>query len=441
MDHTLHKIYDTDKVFYYFFSEQESAAISIRFSLQDRIDRDHLKAALKKTLRRFPNFRQTLVLDGNGELYTMDNSQDVDVYPYDSNPAHFATRETNGYLFRVMYEGDTIWLSVIHGVCDGRGTLMFVRSLIWHYMVETGRLQADSTDNTVTGEADFDSPDMADPFDRDFAVSPAANPFTPAESEKYYILPEDIKGVDENRFSGLFRYVLDTKKLVEQAHRIGTSADTCLQLLIARTIHDSYDTGDKLISGMGAVDLRPFYQSSYLQNFRELFWVYYPPDVFDLSEQEAAELITRLFKKPQLNKNNYDRAILQRMEDYKDLLRFPFADTDSLRKLREAFFDADEFTVTYFTSNLGQVKFGRDIDPFIRHMEVYGPAIFSCPGFFILSHGDETVINLTQRNFSRYFPVKIMETFQKAGLLRDVKLGTIHEGDKVLANMIPVIAD
>ena len=80
----LHKVHDIDKLFYYFFSENETNNIVFRLVLRGKIDKFILKKALNQTIRRFPNFRQTPVVDQEGNLFTVDNDREADVYPYDS---------------------------------------------------------------------------------------------------------------------------------------------------------------------------------------------------------------------------------------------------------------------------------------------------------------------------------------------------------------------
>ena len=437
MDRRIHKVNDADKLFYYFFSENESCNLVLRLDLKCRIDRAVLKKALNRTLDRFPNFRQTPVLDAHGQLFTTDNEAEAEVYPYDPYSVNLGTADTNGYLFRLMYEGSSLWISVFHGVCDGRGYMMFARTLMYYYLTYAGHNISDSDGLILTDRTPRDSSEMADPFDTALEGEPAANPFKPSGSENIYYLPDRNKGTDECRHYSLSRYVLNSSRLVALAKEAGTTVDTYFHLLMAKLFRNDYDVGDRTIAGMGAVDLRPFYKSRYLQNLRELFWIYYPPDFFKLSDRDAADLIDKKFKGPQLSRHNFDGVLLACKDALNEMLGFPIKNEAGLRIMREHVWEAPELLVTYFTTNLGRFDFGKEINAFILHADMYGPAIFQCPGIFLLTLGNETSVTLTQRHFNRSLALKMKEVFIKEGLLLDDELGAWFENDKIRVGKLP----
>ena len=220
MERTLHKVHDAEKLFYYFFSENESNNLILRLVLRSRIDKSILKKALNKTLERYPNFRQTPVLDRDGYLYTRDNDQEAEVYAYDPEPVNLASKATNGYLFRVMYEGDTLWISIFHSLCDGSGFKMFTRSLLYYYFTFSGMQIRNEDSHILTTEVTADPTEMSDPFLVETDVKAAAlsepsiaqdglNPFKPTDSENVFLLPESVKQPDQCRDFGLCRYILE----------------------------------------------------------------------------------------------------------------------------------------------------------------------------------------------------------------------------------------
>ena len=432
MDQIYHKVNDVDKLFYYFFSEEESCNLILRFVLRCRISKPILKKALNKTLERFPNFRQTPVVDEKGDLYTRDNDQEAEIYAYDPESVNLGTGETNGYLFRVMAEGNTMWISVFHGICDGRGYMMFARTLLYHYLTYGGCCPCRNIGEAVLTEGISGDPsEMSDPLDMDFQVRPGANPFKPTGKERIFTLPNSNKEPDKCNQYGLYRFILDTEKLVALAKQAETTVDTYIHQLIARTIHEGFAVGEDLIVGMGAVDLRPYYNSRYLQNLRELFWIYYSESFFSLSEKDAAEFIRRQFKDPQLCKENFDRVLAQTKADLPGMLQFPITFEKGLRIMRERAWEAPELGVTYFTTNLGRFDFDPEIDAFVEHADMYGPAIFQCPVIFFMSHGNETSVCLSQRHFDRCFPLWLRYAFEKKGLLVSAEMGSWFENDKV----------
>ena len=438
MDRKYHKVYDCDRLFYYFFSGDESCSLVLRLTLNIRIDRGILKRALIKTLERFPNFRQTPVLDRQGFLRTRDNDQEPEIYAYDPNPVNLGTNETRGYLFRVMTEGNTLWISVFHGVCDGRGYMMFIRTLLYWYFSMAGFPVRENGDKILTDTLPADPSETADPFESLPDVEPAENPFKPGNKKHIFYLPDKVKMSGPLRSDGIFRYVLDTKRLVELSKEAGTTVDNYFHLLTARTIRDSYDVGDKLIAGMGAVDLRPYYDSRYLQNLRELFWVYYSGELLEHPDRDVAEFIHKEFKVPQLCKENFDGVQAASRASMGQMLGFPLALKQGRDILRQAYWDSTDLNVTYFTTNLGRFDLGEDIDRFVEEADIYGPDIFRCPCMLILTQVEETTVNLSQRHMGRYFPGRLRETFKKKGLLIRAEMGCLHQSDCSCIDKLPV---
>ncbi|MBQ9157558.1 MAG: hypothetical protein IJ137_12370 [Eubacterium sp.] len=436
MERRLNEIYDADKLFYYYFSENESCNLVLRLVLKERIDQSILKKALNRTLKRYPNFRQKPVLDSEGYLYSVDNDLEAEVYPYDPDPVNFGTRDTNGYLFRVMYEGSTLWISVFHGVCDGRGYMMFARTLLYYYLTLAGHPVRNEEGRILTEDVPADHTEMADPFDIPLEREAAANPFKPTGEENIFLIPGDKKGIDECRHYSLYRYVLDADKLVSFAREAGCTVDTYFHLLMAKMIRENYDTGGKMIAGMGAVDLRPFYDSRYLQNMRELFWIYYPDNFFELPDRAGASLIQRLFKNQQLTRDNFDGVLKESREGLKETLKYPFSYKPALKIMRDNVWKAPELMVSYFTTNLNRLDLGPDMDAHVARADVYAPAIFQCPGLLLLTQGNETVVNLTQRGYDRYFALKLRETFEKKGLLISAEMGKTFENDKLKVDLL-----
>ena len=450
MERTLHQVHDAEKLFYYFFSENESNNLIFRLVLRSRIDKSILKKALNKTLERYPNFRQTPVLDKDGYLYTVDNNQEADVYAYDPDPVTLASRETNGYLFRVMYEGDTLWISIFHSLCDGSGFKMFARTLLYYYFTYSGLQICNEDHHILTAEVPAAPSELSDPFlvktdtkAADMAAygvtEDGVNPFKPTDFEDVFLLPESVRQPDQCRDFGLGRYILNTERLLQRAKDLGTTVDTYIHLLTARTIHENYQVGDKLITGIGTIDMRSFYGNKYLQNHVELFWISYARAFFGLSDSDACDIIRKQFKDPQLQKAMFDLTLEGKRHHFRELFDFPITDSRRLQVMRQVMWYTPDIVSTYFSTNLIHLDLGRDLDPLVAHADIYGAAIFREPVLFILTHGSETSVNLVQRNLSRYFPSKLKETFRREGFLVSARLGNSFETDKLRINQIPTV--
>ena len=432
MDNPYRTVSDADKLFYYLFSEEESCSILLNFTLRVPVNKVHLKKAVNEALKRYPNFRQTPVLDRDGYLYTKDNDQEAEVYPYDPDPVDFGTKDTNGYLFRVMFMGKRLWISVFHSVCDGRGLYMFARTLLYYYFTFGGCNIANPGHFILTEEVPSDPTEMADPFAYHKEFNPSAHPaFERKTDNPVFKLPEEVKGVDKCEYHRKFQYILNTKKFLELAHQAETSFDAYFNLLVAKTIHDSYDTKGKLIMELGAVDLRPFYGSHYLQNMRELFWVPFIEPLFKVPEKFAALMVRDVLMRSQLQKAHYDGIVYQSIESYKEMFNFPLADTEGLKRLRHGLWEDPFFKTTYFCTNMGPLGLGEDIDPFVEMADCSAPCLSPHPYFLLVTQGKVTTVNFIQRHFDKKLALKLLGTFRELGVLEKYVDCGRFESDKL----------
>lgn len=115
-------------------TEGWNALFRVSATLDEPIDRAALKAALSRTVRRFPNFGMRLrrgffwyyldPIDGAPEI-----KGDV------QNPcARMLFRENGGFAFRVRVYGCRIAVEIFHAITDGAGGLSFLKTLVAEYL-------------------------------------------------------------------------------------------------------------------------------------------------------------------------------------------------------------------------------------------------------------------------------------------------------------------
>ena len=435
MGTTCTPLYLVDKLFYYLFSEEESCCITLKLRLHVRIDKENLNKALVMALKRFPNFRKTLILDAEGFPCLVENPRPLKLFLYDDEPANLGSPETNGYLFRVMLLEDKLCISVFHGISDGKGLLMFARTLLYYYFTFGGCLLENGEGKILTCELPEDPSEQADPFAGDPQIGPAARVLF---EEKDYFgcfqLPE-VK-IEQTRARKVghrrFQIILNTERLLSLAHEVGMTLDTWFNFQVAKTIRKTYGTGNAHILEMAAVDQRPFYHNSrYLNNFRELFWVDYSAEVLGLPEKEAGKLIRQRFLAPQLCKAHLDGVNYRNKQLWTEWFAFPVTDRKSLKALRAGLFSRPEEYVTFFTTNVGRFDSGTELDLFIADAEIYAPCIFPYPSFFLLSHGNTTIVDLVQKYPEDRLYKALLNTFGKPGLYISSGDRGLHESDRL----------
>ncbi len=434
-------VYSVDKLFYYLFSGEESCCITLKLRLLVKIEKENLKKALAMALKRFPNFRQKPVLDEQGFLCMVENTAEPKLFLYDDEPANVGSVETNGFLFRVMFLEDTLWISVFHGVCDGKGLLMFARTLLFYYFTFGGCLLENKEGRILTCEIPEAPAELADPFESDPQIGPeAAAQFDETAYHGCFLLPEAMHERARARKVGhrRFQYVLNTERMLSLAHEAGMTLDTWFNFQVAKTIRKAYGAGDQHILEMAAVDQRPFYgDSAYLRNFRELFWVAYPKELFSLSEKEAGAVIRKLFLSPQLSKAHLDGINYRNKQLWQQWFDFPLSDGKKLNALRQGLFADTSGYVTFFTTNVGRFDSGTELDLFIADAEIYAPCIFPYPSFFLLSHGNTTIVDLVQKYPEDKLYHALLNTLNRPGLLLSAGDRGLHEVDKLRPESLP----
>ncbi|MBR2056590.1 MAG: hypothetical protein IJ978_02895 [Clostridia bacterium] len=105
----------------------------ITVRLKDEVDGVLLEEALNKVLYRFPTYK-TRLKKGYAWHYLEENTERALVFKgLGPMLSPIDTKETNGYLFRVVYEGKTVYFEVFHGLCDGVGATIFFKGLLETY--------------------------------------------------------------------------------------------------------------------------------------------------------------------------------------------------------------------------------------------------------------------------------------------------------------------
>ena len=136
----LKKVGYSNQSFYYGFSGEQSTIIRFDYTLDTPVNAAALEKAQKKTIQRFPNFAQRLVVENHNIFYGV-NEKELQLYPLDNEKQYYlGTEETNGYLFRVMYGEKKIVIMCHHGLADGKGVYEFSKEIVYNYLKEAGRI-------------------------------------------------------------------------------------------------------------------------------------------------------------------------------------------------------------------------------------------------------------------------------------------------------------
>ena len=113
-----------------YFFRREKIQCRYQFSLRDAVDTALLQRALTTALASAPYYTQRLVQEKR-EMWLEPNTEPCLVYP--GSTMRNIPEQTNGYLFCVSCEGDTVYFDWHHFLLDGHGVSPLLTSILEQY--------------------------------------------------------------------------------------------------------------------------------------------------------------------------------------------------------------------------------------------------------------------------------------------------------------------
>ncbi|MBR0092162.1 MAG: hypothetical protein IJP92_10720 [Lachnospiraceae bacterium] len=402
-----------DQLFYYMFSEYESCSIVLNVRLKMAVSPTKLTAALRLALMRNASFREMPVIDREGRLKLMANPIPAEVYPYDPAPVNYGTTDTNYYMFRLMYRDREIILSAFHGLTDGRGIMMFARTLLYYYFEAFG-ISINPGDKVLTLDTPEDPTEMVDSM-RHFANSGADKP-PERKAEQVFRLPMEPYPVDTSGRDHRFRICFETESLMKIARAAGTTFTPVFSALVARAVYRTFDTKGRTISMLGAVDERPFYGSKSLLNFTELYRVPFIPALCEADLEIQARIIKDDVMARQITKERFDQRLYEELQAREILFSPPLTNTNHLTTLRRQLWKDEAFYATFFVTNVGTTDLPEEMNGLIESADIFVSNLNAHPYFVVLTHGDLTIVNVVQRFPGDFLARRVYETLVDAGV-------------------------
>ncbi|MDO4538968.1 MAG: hypothetical protein Q4B54_12460, partial [Coriobacteriales bacterium] len=136
---------------------------SIRFEIRlDRpINPDEMRIAIDKTVKRYPYFSVTLKKNDKEYYYERNDAPVALIHTREMTRLN--SEESNGHIWAVCYDEDSLFVDFYHGRSDGTGVYFLVSTLLYYYLVQ----QDNALD--ATGIRTLDTPitegEVHDPLD------------------------------------------------------------------------------------------------------------------------------------------------------------------------------------------------------------------------------------------------------------------------------------
>ncbi len=194
-----------------------------RFRMRDTVDGTILKEAVQKAVKRYPYLKKKIVLK-DGAYVLEDNPQPVPVLKTAYPMPAFGSKEMNEQLFCVDYEGNCIYITLLHNLGGGRGLIRLCLTILYQYV--TDRYGEEPYWEGVRKPCDPPIPgeELLQPFDKipeDTPVlwegfPPEVRPIMPSALEKGL-----LKGKEEGYYRTTFSF--NEAKVMERVRALKTS--------------------------------------------------------------------------------------------------------------------------------------------------------------------------------------------------------------------------
>lgn len=253
---------DNSSLFYPIMATKKAQSLfRLTVVLCDQVDGEILRQAVQKTMDRFPIFKTELKM-GYAWHYLSENTKDVKVFDKSKGVlVPIDPKETNGYLFRFVYEGNTIILEVFHGLCDGTGASIFFKGVLQQYRklqgVEIGE------ENAIDFNEEFADEENEDAFKRYYVPIK----FKDADIKSLTgVKPQLITGTINPDGYTTETYFGSYKEIGALAKERGVSFTAFIAGIVAHSIANA-DYGKNPIVVMVPVNLRAIFPSKTVRNF------------------------------------------------------------------------------------------------------------------------------------------------------------------------------
>lgn len=355
----------------------ESEVIEVRF--KEKLAGGMLNQALLTACKRYP-YLNTRLIEKDGDFYIVQNEQAM-VAKRTRRLARLCDISCGYHLVDVTYYGHAVYISFHHALCDGRGIMPFIETLIYYYcelkfgskpLPEGVRL---AEDPLLPGET-------ADPFMQRYDFD--ENKEFISLSRDAYAIPENVAAEDVTNYRCELK--IPHAQYIRVCKENNATPVILLALLMSRAIARLYPDYDKPINANIATDMREALDAP--NTFKNCVKSMILPYSRELAEKSLAEQAAE-----------YRRLLAaQRDRDYcrreANAMLGLFDRLDGLGSYGEkqkimAFYEGMTLN-TYIISYLGRFKLGENAQ-YIDDIHLYnsgttglGVNMISCGDFFVL---------------------------------------------------------
>lgn len=220
----------------FLYHESGLEAMVIEIVLKETIDPQLLQSAVEKGATRFDYLLQSLT-ENDGDFYLMPNDRPL-VVRHDANFLPLGSLQTNYHLLDVHYEGKRLFIDYHHGLCDGRGIMPFVKTVLYYYLTQKNKLNI-----SISGVQLADSPLLPNELKEPGYVKLGQVAQMPEVEKKGHVLAEASHIVARPTVSYVTNLEIDAVSFMRFAKSINATPSIAVSLLMSKAIDNL--RGDK----------------------------------------------------------------------------------------------------------------------------------------------------------------------------------------------------
>ena len=223
--------YDFDSYLLYEIKKRNAFSSKIKVILKERVNGAVLRTAAEKAFRRFPYYCKTVAVNSEGAYILEPSEKPIAVIEGD-RVITLGTEETNGLLFAITYEDNSICFSIAHNFCGGCGAMLWIKATLWQYLTDLGH-EIDKA-GILTADTPITDEEQAEP---DVASLPVGAPLGNLNFTTDSFFPRNDyieQAKDPNGFDGYYPIRIPKKQLMKYAHDNDGSPNSILAAMLFR---------------------------------------------------------------------------------------------------------------------------------------------------------------------------------------------------------------
>lgn len=128
--------YSMDTYKFYSSEKNFSAVLRTKVRMKEDVEIDVLRHSVNTAIKRYPYFSREVVLGEDGGYDFIPNTREVTVIPTTGSLPLLCSDEVNRHLLFVDCEGRDIYFNISHVICGGKGSLPWIMTNVYQYVVE-----------------------------------------------------------------------------------------------------------------------------------------------------------------------------------------------------------------------------------------------------------------------------------------------------------------